>query len=516
MPKPIYVIPDVRYSVMRPVVLDIVRQILEWTGLPKETETLFAGEVDRVYQPGTTLTPEENFNKFDTQTRWSIKFSDDAQEDRILSSSVLYTDNPLIYIDHETKFFMKPAYAPTTFKVTIGSKFTDENAARMWLDDIRTRVSMGRQTRTHFVSYSYLLPEECVLIAMKIWEMREAVAPYNQEFADYWGAKISSKATILSDQVGKNKAWAIAETQARVLGYFDFDTAPEKGSKQADNSSWNMEFTYEFQIDVPRAIAMEYPLMVHNQLIPEYLRKGKLVDPKDPEEYELTYSATALNLRHFEQGQMATRFARPGQAIPDFDEWYPADNSINPETMRIFTALTSIDEDNPLDLLDLTQLGDIEIDPDILAFMRTEAQWLTLYRYSFLNISVYCNEVMMEQDKYIVTPELMVQFVEPQSLRDTFHVRFAIFQRPRLLPDAAKARLRNNCAATTKLFLALDQTIPERFALACLPGNYMKSTLYNAIAYDIDNRFDISRNGPMVQFNTVMSLTLNAHSENRT
>jgi len=241
---------------------------------------------------------------------------------------------------------------------------------------------------------------------------------------------------------------------------------------------------------------------------PQLASRNKLV--------ELTYSATALNLRHFEQGQMATRFARPGQAIPDFDEWYPADNSINPETMRIFTALTSIDEDNPLDLLDLTQLGDIEIDPDILAFMRTEAQWLTLYRYSFLNISVYCNEVMMEQDKYIVTPELMVQFVEPQSLRDTFHVRFAIFQRPRLLPDAAKARLRNNCAATTKLFLALDQTIPERFALACLPGNYMKSTLYNAIAYDIDNRFDISRNGPMVQFNTVMSLTLNAHSENRT
>jgi hypothetical protein len=518
MPKPIYVIPGVRYSVTRPVVLDIVRQVLEWTALPKETETLFSGEVERVYQPGSTISEEEHFNKFNSETRWTIKFEETVQEDRILSSSVLYTDNPLIFADHQVKFFMRPAYAPTTIKITIGSKFVDENAARMWLDDIRTRVSMGRQTRTHFVSYSYLLPEECLLIAMKIHEMRETVAPYGEQFKDYWGEKITSKATILTDMIGKNKVWGIAETQARVVGYFDFDTAPDKGAKNAENSSWDAEFTYEFMMDTPRAIVMEYPLMVHNQLIPEMFRKANQHSPKPPEEFELSYSATAYDLAWFEQGRNIAGMSTPGVALPDFDEWYPADGAIYPDTLRIFTALCNIDENNPFALLDLTALSPLglELDPDILAFMRTEAPFLTKYKFSFLNVAVYRNEIMMNPEEYSVTSDLMVQLASVQSLRDVYHVRFSIYQRPRLLPEPAKQRLRNNCTATTKMFLALDPSIPERTALFCLPGNYLTSVLYNQIAYDIDNRFDTQRNGPLVQFNTVMSLTVNAHAENRT
>ena len=147
MPKPVYVIPGVKHSVTRPVVLDIVRQILAWTGLPEETQTLFAGELDSVYQPGSTISPETQFNNFSANTRWSIKIEENAQEDRILATSILYTDNPLIFADHQTKVFMRPGYAPTDVKITIQYKATDETAATQWRDDIRSRVSMNRDIR---------------------------------------------------------------------------------------------------------------------------------------------------------------------------------------------------------------------------------------------------------------------------------------------------------------------------------------------------------------------------------
>jgi len=512
MPKAIYDTPGVRHSVTRPVVLDIVRQILEWTGLPKETQILFGDEFEAVYQPGSTVTAEPQFNNFSANTRWSIKVEEKTQEDRILSTSILQTDNPLIFQDHETHVFMKPAYAPTDVTITIAYKATDQSAARMWQNDVRARVSRNRDLRNHFVSYSYLIPTECQLIARKIWQMREAVAPYGETFEEYWNKCISPKARILSDMVGKNKDWGIAETQARVLGYFDWVGEAEKGDKEADNSSWNTGFTYTFKYDCPQNVIMEYPLMIHNQMIDEDYRLT--AKPSRVEDYALQYSASAYAFSHFEQGRLIAPLGTPGIAIPDFDEFYPADGSINPDTLRVVTALSSIDTDQPLNLLDMTDLGDYQIDPVILEFMRSEAQWLCKYRYSILNISVYCNEVLMEEGSYSINSDLMVQFRDPQSLRDVFHVRFAIYQRPRLLNQEAKKRMKEHCAATIMILEALDPTIRQQFPMSCYGNDYLLGTLLDPALHELDGRFDTKRSSQIYQFNTVMSLLITTHDRN--
>lgn len=509
MPKPVYVIPGVKHSVTRPVVLDIVRQILKWTGLPEETHTLFAGELDSGYQPGSTISQETKFNNFSSETKWVIKVEEKAQEDRILATSVLYTDNPLIFADHQTHVFMRPSYVPTDVKISIQYKATDETAAQQWIDDIRTRVSMNRDIRQQFVSYSYVLPRELILIAMKIWEMREANEGYGESFDDYWNRNITSKATILSDLVGKNKEWGIAETQARVVGYFDFAGEPEKGDRQADNSSWNIQFSYTFKYDRPVAINMEYPLMIHNELIPQDYRPTA-ARPRI-EDYELSYSATANALAWFEQGRITAPLGTPGIAIPEYDEFYPADGSIYPDTLRVVTALSNIDKDNPLNLLDLNNLGNFQIKPEVIAFMKKEAQYLTKYRYSILNVAVYKNEVMMEPSQYLVDANLMVKFRDAQSLRDTFHVRLSVYQRPRLLTDAAKTRMRNDCAASYELFKALDPTVFERIEYVCLPSDYLTRDTFNQVAHDLDGRFDTQRTQAAYQFNTVMTLFVTAN-----
>ena len=69
MPKVLYECPAVTDAVTRPVVLEIMRQVLEWTGLPREMTIQFPGETGRLYQNGSTVTNQTQYNRFGTDSR---------------------------------------------------------------------------------------------------------------------------------------------------------------------------------------------------------------------------------------------------------------------------------------------------------------------------------------------------------------------------------------------------------------------------------------------------------------
>lgn len=505
MPKLVLTNPGVRESVTRPVVLDIARQILAWTGLPKDTQIIFPGYDDKALQPGSTISTEKEFNFFDTHSMWKISIEENHQEDRALSMAVLYDDNPRIFDDEDTRVWIRPAYSPCDITLRIRSRFTDKDSAIRWREDIRTRVGMNREARVHAISYSYLLPPAYIKILEEIHRMREAVAPYNQTWEEYLQFYFSPKARQLSDMAGNNQQWGVAETQARVLGYFNFELMTDENEKDGDTSAHNIEFTYTFKYDKPSASVMSYPLVINNQLI----GKGYRQTAKDErvEDAVLQYSQSAFSLAHFENSRPTENFAMPGIAIPEFDEFIPARGSIPPDTLRVFTGLTTIDTDNPLDLLDLSQLGTVSLDPEVLNFLKGEAQWLHRLGFSPFNVMVFRNEYPISKDDYEVTSNLVVRLKKTPSLRDTYHVRLALFQKPSQMTADAKERMRNNCSAAHKVFLALKPDLATNGVLkSCSVGNYMLRKDFDEVADDIERYFNRNRAQQLYNFNTVMTL----------
>jgi len=510
MPLLVLTNPGVRDSVTRPVVLDIVRQLLTWTGLPQDTRVLYPGDNETALQPGSKISTDKEFNTFGTDSQWFITVEENYQEDRALSMAVTYDDNPKIFDDEDARVWIKPAYSPCDVVLRVRSRFTDKDAATRWRDDIRSRVAMLRDARVHNVSYSYLIPLEFMVVLKEIHRMRESVAPYNQTWEEYIDFYRSTKVRQLSDLVGKNQEWGVAETQARVLGYFDFGMAPEQSSKNSEDSTHAIEFTYSFKYDKPVSSVMSYPLVINNQLMDKRFRQTTAVERV--EDYQLQYSHSADAFAHFENARLTQNIAMPGISIPEFDEFIPARGTVPPDTIRVLTGLTTIDEANPLDLLQLDQLGNQSILPEVLEFMRGEVNWMTKLGQSIFHLMVYRNQHPLPKEGYVVGSDLMVRLINPPNLRDIYHVRLALYQRPRLLPNAAKDRLRNNCAVARILLSALKTDLTAAgFLQTCQLGNYMTRQDFDRAADEIDRYFDSKFNRQIYQFNTVSTLFVQSH-----
>ena len=510
MPKVIYPIPGVKDSVQRPVGFDIIRQVMEWTGLPKSTQIRFPGETEKMKQPGSTIS-EEDFNSFNTDPQWTVTIEEETQLDRVLSTAVVYDDNPHIYWDGDIRVYIRPAYTPVDLVINISGRFNDKESAFKWRDEIRNRVSTNRDVRIHDLTYSYLIPPECMYTLKEIHRLREAVAPYNEDFDTYFQNHVTKKASVLTNMAGNSPSWGISETQARVVGWFEFEGEPEKGEKDPEHSAWDINFTYRIKYDRPSTCLIEYPLMIHNQLISSKFR------PTAPTptfgDHQLNYSISARALASFESSRLSFPQGLPGICIPDFDEFLPA--SIPPDSLRLITALTSIDINNPFDLMDLNDLDEYKFTPELLEFMRSEYQYIHIPGQSVINVSVYRFENMMHSNNFAVTPDLIVRLVNVPSLRDVFHVRVGICRNPKLLSPTAKDRLRNNYVAARQILTALSPKLEATNAFGIsLPGNVMTRKDFSAALEHLDDEFTLQKSNTIYQHNTVMSLFVNAGRRN--
>lgn len=511
MPRLVHMCPGLKRSTIRPVVLDIVRQLMAQTGLPSDLQIQYVGDETEVnIQPGSTISNDDEPNKFTSESQWVIKVEENYFQETALAQAVYQVENPHVFLDGPANVFMMPTYSHMEITLNLNYRGTDKDAARKWRDDLRTRVAMNRQHFIHEVDYHYLIPQEIMDAVKEIWTMEEAVEPYNRTFDEYLKLCFSPKARILVNQAGEHPTWAIAETQGRVQGFFDFEMDVGQGQRDTETAAWSTDFRYKFRFDSPLGVVLEYPMVIHNQIIDEKYRPNRIA-PQDLDHlHQFTLSGTFM--RQFEKTWDVEFNGIMGVSIPPYDDWLPAQNSVPLRTVRVGTVLCGIDPANPLDLLSLYELGeDWQLDPDILNFMKGEVSWLTKLGMSAFHISVYRNKLLMDTSLFEITPDLMVRFKQPMSMRDIYHVRIALFERPALLTQDAKLRLRNNCSVARKIFLSLKPSLEtDGYLKVCLPGNYMSHDDFKDAAGEIDRAHDPRFNGQVYQFNTVMNLYVTA------
>jgi hypothetical protein len=535
MPKIYLSNPGTYETVTRPVILEITRNILELTGLPKDMQILYAGDTQKALQTGSTIRGEADgigANNFATNDKITVDVEEIDDPDRTFSIAVAQSEHRPIFLDERVETLIKPVYSPQDVTITIRYRAVDKTSAMRWRDEMRSKVARFDDQQLHRVKYSYLLPEEFIVILKEINRLMTAVAPYSPaDPFDVWFRKYASqRVNEVTTLAGTAPKKAVSETQMRIVGFFEFETAPEKGEVASDNSSWIINCTYRFKYEKPVGCEMIYPLMIHNQLIVH-----RPDAPQEmPEAHLRSYSKSAAAMRYFELGARLLGMQN-GVAIPSFDEFFP--KSTPQSTVRIFTALTSLTTDPPpadnRKLLDLVNLGgDVVLHPRILRFLRGgEWSFLTRLFLSVFNVALYENRYMLDSRKAAVNSALDVSSTVDLDLRNYHHVRFAFVEDFSLLSQAAQERLRNNADI---VMLVLKQMALEEFYPAIVGCNLSRVDIDEALALDSDDPADfctnyISReewnnliakmnrvnmtNEHVRQFNTVMTLTIQSHKE---
>jgi hypothetical protein len=494
---------------VRPVVMDITRQLFEWTGLPKDTTILYPGEGGKVAQPGSTQGKEDEINKFNTTTRFQIEVEEMNTESSSLSTAVYQPENTPVFQDLSLGISMRPVYSPMEMEFTFRYRSKDKNEAERWRNDIRTRMSLLRSERLHDISYSYMPSRAYWVLLKEIYRLRENQGGYGDTFEQYCASHRSNKFSELVTQGGikapAEGRWGVAETQGRVIGWFDFEGVPEKGELDNDSSAWVIQFTYKIIYSKPVSVVMEYPLMVHNQMLDSKYRPTKRSYKE--EDNQQSRSLSGVLLGSFEQNRTLQNNRPYGICIPSIDEFIAT--QVVPDTCRVFTALTTIDALAPRRLLDLSDLGQYQMQADLLAFLLVERQWITDPLKSCMSLVVYRNTTMLHRSKYFLDTDYMVTLVDEPNVRDELRVRLAIQKDLTTIGAPGIERMRTHCKASRQIMLFLAPTIELD---GCLPplrdDDYITRADFDKAAAYINKARLAMGNGQSYGFNTVNVLSV--------
>lgn len=432
MPKTICTNPDTEFSVLRPIVFDIARQVAEWTRSSSNIPVLFPGEAEVVAQPNSTIDNGENL-KLSSSEKIFIEAEMEYDENSQLNMAVHQDEHMPYFEDRALGVSLRPVYSPTTIRLNFKIREKDRSAARRWRDDMRARIARYRGERVHTVHYYYMVPIIYVKLLRHIHQLRENNAGYGDTASAYLREHALRELTTMTTIAGTQPRLCVKEAQARVMGNFDF-ALPEREQKDNETSAHSISFSYTVRVDIPIATAADYPILVHQQFLSEEFLPT--VEDLRPERVASRASKSMAAFRYFEADVRNRPQRETTLRIPEYNEFRPNDQ-IN-DSLLALAVLTTVEYGSDGQLLPLMNLADFDEDfqyyPEWIEFLKADHERLSHRYMSPVHIAVTRGEDFLHPSMYEVTADLDVVLKGKPDLRQQYHVAMYLLKDPTIIP----------------------------------------------------------------------------------
>lgn len=437
-------LPESAMALTRQVATDVITQMIANTGIRDANLNLgYNGntEVAKLYNGSIASwgNTQEDTALFNQHGKVMITVVEEYDEELYSTMQTNRKEYPLLFSDRELPVFMRANYVPMVMRITVEYRSEDYKSMQSWRDGMRRKISVGQQLFTHELNYEFGFPPAFMMIINEIHRLRELTAPYNQTFKQWFNACVSNKFTLLSTLAGGNLHPTFVERQLNAFGTFDFTTPPEK--QKGDGATQKVSFDYIVKYEKPIEMQLEYPLVVHNSLLPKKYR---------PQETDRMYSKmvgakswTNANMDTIRLDQDIYYEQWQGVRLPHFDEWVPKQDT-HLAARNLMHVLTRVYPADPTTLLDLKALGEYQISPTYLPFMTRLHAKLTVPYMNIFNVAVYENDIPLSDTEITVDNQLVVRSTRPLNLRKTYRVRITLLTDLSMLDDAAIQDLLND------------------------------------------------------------------------
>jgi hypothetical protein len=476
-------LPETRQSVTRPIAYDITRRLGALMQLPAITEILFTGPTDQALQAGSTLNYKGAPSKFPGNSRISVDVNEVIDDANVLAEDSFQENAPTCFLDKGIGVRLRPIYASTLLTLRFDIRSRSRTEAEKIRDEYRLRAAVGRRQILHNLTYHYGIPSDEMDLLNIIYQLRENVAGYGDSFADWMRKSASPRLTQISDLAGTAQSlqWVFGEVQTSVQGMFDFFVQPEAPDKNSDDGTYNFPIEYKIRYDKPVGMSMDYPLVVHNQLIPDKYHGKKTVAGWIPDPYNqgTLYAdrTTTIFTQMILDKTLRSHKLMDGVRWPAWDDWIPSYVPAN--TSSVYVAMIAVDELNPTDVADLSQLEGVSIDGDIFQYMASCGQNLGIINMSAIHIGLFKGKQWMGDDAITVSADLKVTTTAPMCARDQYHLRIAVLNDLVLLPSQVRYNLRIHGKAAQKILKTLQDTmrfanyVPKLQGPGIMPDQYL-------------------------------------------
>lgn len=457
MPSLSLSLPDIKQSVTRPVIYKVLEQLFEITRLSKDTRIYYAGEANVIQTPGTSIDEEGDRDaRFGTGRYTFVNVTEQYQTPAIQEIQSHAFDNVPVFEDRELRLSLRPIYLPSDVTVEVTYRSNSETEVARWMAEMLTRASRGRDLNLHRVSYHYPLPFDFIELIEDAWTLKEKQGGTGVGFQDYFRSHSTDRLTVLTARDGAKGILAVQETQAEIIGLFDFVGIPEKPQRDSETGTWEISFAYKFTYQRPDEIYVHYPVAVHNQLMPRRWLQD-IRHEEDPKARAHYYSKSYAALANFAADVNANlpRQPLPYLRLPMFDDFKP--EAVIPGTATVFSALTFITPTDTQTLMNVKDLDDYRIDADILDFLlKSEAKYINRLYQSFFQLTLYRDGSSTAMEKVELLEDGTIRSTVPLDIRKTYHVRLALVIDVHLLTQEAITRLRYYPKALVALCSAIN------------------------------------------------------------
>ena len=198
----------------------------------------------------------------------------------------------------------------------------------------------------------------------------------------------------------------------------------ERPSKEAEGDSRDYTFDYEFNFDRPIECVVTYPVLVHNSFIDKMYRPMAKDYTVEDQFRRMSLSTLAMDKFESDRYNLDVRGIW-GIRIPYYDDFIP--KVIRNGTLTVFTAMLSISDKDKRALFNLADLGDYNIDQDILDYIKAEAYADICDDYAAVFcLNLYEDGSILPPKSMVMDSELNVKAVQDLDVRKTYHVRFSL------------------------------------------------------------------------------------------
>lgn len=461
-------------SVERPALIDIIHQVEDIAKIDRNTRIMFPGDIN-INQTAKSSIDEENDRRaiFTSDRYLHIEVESEYEEGVLGATAIHQKEHIPVFHDPEVDVALWPIYLPTEYTIQFRYQTISKTEAMRWRDDMRARISQMRDTNLHSITYHFLLPDELLELLLAVYDCKVRLASDKYTALQYIDQHSTNRLLITSDLTNKNRAFAISETQTRILGQFDFSPLPEKIEREDGSGAWICSFAYKFKFDRPALMGCRYPVLVYNQILPAKYVTFLNQNQNDDQSKMLSRPKSLEALSMFEvtnQLEHNVNIYVPYR-IPDFDELRSRTSIAG--YGNFLSVLTQIDENDRRGLFNLTDLDPYRLDDDILEFIRESEYPFIHHAYqSVIHVGLYEGGSFKADRMIRCDNQLNLTTAIDVDLKKMYHVVFSLLVDLPYLHQSAIDRLRRYPKVFKKIIECINESLrdfPELQVLARKP-----------------------------------------------
>lgn len=444
----IYPIPEVYRSVTRPITLQMIRNMFAITGInPKQFRTNMIGLMEQEKVPGSSIDEthprdEQRQNNLTSDMKFMVEIEEEFLNPN--TTNIRQPDNYPLFIDKQLKVIIKPVRTliKSTISVVVNAK--DKVQILNWMRRIQNQIWQDGVTHYHEIDYHYPLPKVIASQLIHIHELREKVDGYDEDFGEWISKHFIKGWDVIANQKGDGKQLVIREKQVNIYGWFNFDYEPVRPEKESENAGgWECKFDYSFYYERPESMVIDFPLVIHNQLISsEYFTKER---PHHLNTFA-RYASTSDNAL-FQVGLPYTQQQwqpAPGIPYPSYNDWKPINEPNG--YLQISRSLIQLD---PTDKRWVTNLDDLSDEfvfkKEVLDFMASSGKRIFHMNESVFHVVVYRWDNRLSGKLLQLEENMKISTTVDLKLRDMYHVCTYILSDITKISKAGLDKLLSDC-----------------------------------------------------------------------